>query len=152
MKSWQPFLREVPSESRNETLFQLVELKGGAGTTHVSTEWMRFTRWPVCDEQGRGAGAHLRPALVTHDWLMVFQVSVQTPKRYRMDGLLLVLEPQRTHINVEIDGLTRDSASDRERELALGMMTLRIPADELLKGPSLTERLRALGFCLPKAA
>ncbi len=148
--SWDPFLEEVASESRPETIFQLSELHRGAHPTEVTTDWMGFRKWPVVDKDGRGGGSYRRSALVTDDWLMTFQVYVLTPRRYRLDGLILVREPQRTHLYFEIDGNGHDPAFDLERDTALGMRAVRIPAAELLTGPSLTERLRAMGFCRPR--
>lgn len=111
---------------------------------------MGFDLWPVCDEDGRGAATRLRPALVTREWVMLFQVWVVARGRWRMDCLVLVREPQPAFINVEVDGNGHNPSEDERRTRALGMPTLRIPGHELLKGPSLTERLRAMGFCLPR--
>lgn len=148
---WDWFLEEVPSESADETLLQLLELSRGALATRLSTAMLGFDLWPVCDEDGRGASTYLRPALVTRDWAMVFQVTVMAGgRRPRMDTLILVREPQPTFVNGEVDGKGHDSSDDEGRTRALGMVTLRIPGHELLKGPSLTERLRAMGFCQPR--
>jgi len=150
LEAWGPFLDKVPSECRNETMVHLVELNRGIGTTEVSTDYLGFHIWPVCDEAGRPAGHLLRPALITRDFVLVFQVGVMTPSYYRMDGLLLVLEPQRTFINLEIDGRIRDAAADAERARRLGLPTIRIRNDEVMNGPSIADRLRAKGFCLPR--
>ncbi len=149
LDGWRGFLDEAPSEARDETILQLLELNLGCGTTQVSTDYLGFDHWPVCDAQGRAAGRLLRPALITDHWILVFQVWVVTPRRYRMDGLLLVLEPQPTFLNLEVDDRSHDPALDEERARAIGLYTVRIPGHELMRGPSLTERLRALGFCLP---
>lgn len=145
---WSWFLEQVPSESASETILQLLELERGALATHLSTAGLGFDLWPVCDTNGRGAATRLRPALVTRDYAMLFQVSVMAGgRRPRMDGLILVREPQTTFINLEVDGPGRNVAEDEARSRALAMVTLRIPNSDLLKGPSLTERLRAMGFC-----
>lgn len=148
---WGWFLDEVPSESAYETMLQLLELHHGAQATRLSTAGLGFDLWPVCDEDGRGAATCLRPALVTRDYAMLFQVTVIAGgRRPRMDGLVLVREPQPTFINVEVDGPGRNVAEDEARSRALGMITLRIPNADLLKGPSLTERLKAMGYCQPR--
>ncbi len=147
---WDPFLAEVPSESRDETIFHLSELHRGARPVEVSTDWLCFRQWPVIDADGRGGGCYRRPALVTADWLLVFQVLVLTPRRYRLDGLLLVTKPRRTFLDLEIDGKGHDPEFDLARQVDLAMPTVRLPWFELMKGPSLTERLRALGYCLPR--
>ena len=91
----------------------------------------------------------MRPALVTDDYILVFQVWVYTPKLYRMDGLILVLQPERTFINLEVDSPFHNEKLDAQRAAAIDLPTLRIQGHDLIKGPSLTERLRAMGFCLP---
>lgn len=148
--SWRTFLDKVASESRDETIFQLSELNRGATITEVTTDFMGFSQWPVVDEEGRGASLYRRPALMTDDWLLTFQVTVKARKTYRLDGLLLVLEPQRTILDLEIDGKGHDPTWDLERATDLAMLSVRIPWYELLNGPSLTDRLRAKGFCLPR--
>lgn len=150
LAEWWPFLDWVGSDCNNETIFQLLELDGGAGITEASLDYVGFDRWPVVDDQGRAAGHLLRPALVTKDYILFFQVNVLTPTRYRMDGLLIVLEPQRVPINLEIDGRLRDPFRDAERAKAIGLYTIRIKGSELFNGPTLLERLRQHGFCLPK--
>jgi len=148
---WDWFLEEAPSESAAETILQLLELSHGALATRLSTAGLGFDLWPVCDEDGRGAATCLRPALVMRDYAMLFQVQVIAGgRRPRMDCLVLVREPQPTFINVELDGPGRNVAEDEARSRALGMVTLRISNADLLKGPSLTERLKAIGYCLPR--
>ncbi len=145
------FLQEVPSESADETLLQVRELHLGAVPTWLSTADLGFDLWPVCDEDGRGAATCLRPALVTQHYAMLFQVAVMAgARRPRMDTLILVRQPQPTFINGEVDGEGHNYADDEQRTRALGMVTLRIPGSDLLKGPSLTERLQAMGYCLPR--
>lgn len=149
---WREYLEEVPSESRNETILQLQELARGAQAARASTDWLGFQLWPVCDEAGRGASTLVRPALITRDWVMLFQVWMMAGgRRWRLDGLLLVLEPRRTFINLEVDGLGHDPREDERRASALGMATLRIDGKDLMGGPSLTERLQALGYCQPRS-
>lgn len=148
---WGWFLEEVPSESAHETMLQLLELHHGAVATRLSTAGLGFDLWPVCHEDGRGAATCLRPALVTKDYAMLFQVTVVAGgQKPRMDGLILVREPQPTFLDMEVDGPGRNVAKDEARSRALGMVALRIPNEDVLKGPSLTERLKALGYCQPR--
>lgn len=149
LDGWQPFLAVVPSEIRDETILQLLELNRGALPAEASTHYLGFRRWPVCDEKGRCAAHLLRPVLVTPDWVLAFQVYVLTPQRYRMDGLLIVNNPRRTTFNLEVDGKGHNAVDDAKRARAIDLPTLRIPNSDLIKGPSITERLRAIGFCLP---
>jgi hypothetical protein len=146
---WDEFLKEAPAEARDEAILQLLELGRGFRTTRVSTDYLGFGHWPVATRDGKGAGHLLRPALVSDDLIIVFQVTVLTPRPYRMDGLALVLRPQRAFIDVEVDDPFHSPQLDAERAQAIGLTTLRIPGRGLIKGPSLTERLRAMGFCLP---
>lgn len=151
IEEWRWFLEEAPSESSSETLLQLLELSHGAQATRLSTSDLGFDLWPVCHEDGRGAATCLRPALVTKHYVMLFQVTVAAAgQRPRMDALVLVREPQTTFLDVEVDGEGRNAKADELRSRALGMVTLRIPAKDLLRGPSLTERLQALGYCRPR--
>ena len=144
--SW--FLEEAPSESVYETMLQLLELDRGALATHLSTADLGFDVWPVCDEDGRGGATCRRPALVTKEWAMLFQVSVVAGgRRPRMDTLILVRKPRPTFVNGEIDGEGHDFSQDARRTEALQMVTLRIPGPDLLKGPCLTERLKGIGLC-----
>jgi len=147
---WDDFLADVPSEARDETIVQLRELRVGAATAEVSTNYLGFSHWPVVDDFGRGASHLLRPALVTKDFIMVFQIPVLTPKPYRMDALVLVKEPVPTFIDLEIDDKWHVPELDAERARAIGLYTIRIPSSEVLKGPTVAERLRAHGFCLPR--
>lgn len=148
---WEWYVEEAPSESLPETVLQVGELPHGAVPIWISTAGMGFDLWPVCDEDGRGAATLLRPGLVTPDWVMVNQVQVVAgSRRPRLDALILVREPRPTFINGEVDGTGHIADDDEGRTRALGMVTLRIPGDELIHGPSLTERLRAMGYCLPK--
>jgi hypothetical protein len=94
-------------------------------------------------------GARALPALVTPEWLLIPQVTVLSPWRYTMDGLLVVQQPRRTFINLEIDGRGHDHSGDTERTARLSMPTLRITENEVLENVSLTTRLRAIGYCLP---
>jgi len=151
IREWSWFLEEVPSESAFETILQLLELAHGAQATRLSTAGIGFDLWTVCDEDGRGGATLLRPALVMPDYVMIFQVPVVVAGgRPRMDALVLVREPQTTYIDLEVDGDGRNVKADEQRQRALGMVTLRIHAQDLLKGPSLTERLRAMGYCQPR--
>jgi len=148
---WTPFLEGVSSESGDETIVQLGELNRGVAMTEVTTDFMGFQQWPVVDDKGRGASFYRRPAMASEDWLLTFQVSVRTSRRiYRLDGLLLVLEPQRTILDLEVDGKGHDPTWDLERATDLAMLAVRIPYYEVFNGPSLTERLRAMGFCQPR--
>lgn len=149
LAKWEDFLSEAPCEANDEGLLQLRELKVGCAPTEASLDYVGFQAWPVCDGRGRNGSHLLRPALVTPYWIMFFQVTVLTPKRYRMDALVLVLKPTPTFINLEVDDKWHVRELDEERARAIGLYTIRIPASEVLTGPTVTERLRAHGFCLP---
>ena len=149
LAKWEDFLADAPSEANDESLVQLRELHVGCATSEASLDYVGFRAWPVCDGRG-GNGSHLlRPVLVTPDWIMFFQIIVLTPKRYRMDALVLVMKPRPTFINLEVDDKWHVRELDEERARAIGLYTIRIPSSEVLTGSTVTERLRAHGFCLP---
>jgi transcriptional regulator with XRE-family HTH domain len=149
-QDFQLFLREAASDSRPETMFHLFELERGARFCRVSIAEIGYELRPVIEYFTRLAiGARALPALVTPEWLLIPQVTVLSPWRYTMDGLLVVQQPRRTFINLEIDGRGHDHSGDTERTARLSMPTLRITENEVLENVSLTTRLRAIGYCLP---
>lgn len=149
LDSWWPFLSIAPGEARDEAVLQLLELHRDARPTQTSTDYVGFHRWPVVNRDGTGAGHLIRPALYTEHWLLMFQIGVQTPKYYRMDGLLVVLQPHKGFLDLEVDDPFHNPKLDAARAADIDLPTLRIPSRDLINGPSLTERLRAMGFCLP---
>lgn len=92
------------------------------------------------------------PALVTTDWLAILQVTVLTPARYRLDGLVVALRPRRVFLDLEIDGGGHDGRFDSHRTRNLGLGVLRLSERDVLAGVSLTDRLRAMDLALPKKA
>lgn len=148
---WRRFLAVAPSDSALETVHSLLELRRGAEFCQVYPQEIGFDRFPVVERDSDRIVGHCPvPALVTKDWLMILQVSLLTPKRYRLDGLVLALRPRRVFLNLEVDGGAHNARFDDQRRRDLGLATLRLSEQDVLADLPLTERLRAQGFALPK--
>jgi len=148
---WRRFLAAAPCESSLETVHCLVELRRGAEFCQVSPLEVGFDRFPVVERDSQRIVGHCPvPALVTPDWLMILQVSVLTPRPYRLDGLVLALRPRRVFLDLEVDGQAHNPRFDEQRTRDLGLATLRLTERDVLADIPLTERLRAQGFALPK--
>ncbi len=140
---WERFLAAAPSDSALETVNCLLELRRGAQFCLASPQEVGFDRFPVVHRSGSRVVGHCRvPALVTQEWLLLLQVCVLTPARYRLDGLVVVLRPRRVFLNLEIDGQGHDERFDKQRTRALGLGVVRLSEQDVLSGVGLTERLR----------
>jgi len=146
------FLDRARGDSGLEATGVLQQLCLGAGGTDVAPLEVGFTRFPVVDrETEKVIVGHCKvPALITRDWLMIPQVTVATPRVYRMDGLVVVTNPIRTFIDLEWDGLGHNNEWDRQRTRAIGLPTLRLTEADVLRGLPLVEHLRRMGYCLPR--
>jgi putative transcriptional regulator len=146
--TWQKFMARAPSDSGLETSLHLLELEAGAQTGWMSVAETGYVRLPVVDFDTREITARiLRPVLVTRDWILFPQVTIATPVTYTVDALLVVHSPRRVYLDLEVDGKGHDSTWDATRELALGLVKLRLSEAEVLAQIPLLERLRALGYC-----
>ena len=144
----QAFLEESPSESPLENLLQYACLREGGRPDYATLPELGWDRWPAVHwKTGRCEHHYVRPVLVTPDYLITFQVGVQTRwQRHRMDGLAVVLKPQRVFIDVEADEEGHNEARDAKREEELGLVTIRFTERELLAGATVGEKIRALGY------
>ena len=147
---WSRFLQMAPSGSSLETVGHLLDLRREAVFCRAAPQALGFDLWPVSERESTRIVGHIPvPALATPDWLMILQVTVRTPTRYTMDGLVVVLRPYRAFINLEYDGRGHDPRFDAKRTRDLGLVTLRLSERDVLDDIPLTRRLQALGYCLP---
>lgn len=149
---WRFFLARAPGNSGFEASLVMRAMNEGAGATDAAPLEVGFTRFPVVNhEDERTIVGHCRvPALATRDWLMLLQVTVATPRIYRMDGLIIVTNPVRTFINFEADGRGHNNIWEEQRTRAIGLPTLRVSEDDVREGLRLTERLQRMGYCRPE--
>jgi len=153
VRKHEEFLNTVSAESGGETACHLRELDRGALTTSVTVHSLGFDLFPVvCWKTGRPLGHCRMPAIVTADWLMVPQVGIQTPRRrYRMDGLIVVLHPRRIFVDWEFDGTGHNHKWDGDRNRDISLPVIRVREEDLKTDPGITHHLRKMGLCRPAA-
>jgi transcriptional regulator with XRE-family HTH domain len=148
---WKDFLRSAPSGSGDETAFHLLELERGCRVCRATLADIDFDQWPALEYIGQpGLWNRRLPALVTRDWLLIPQVPLLTPTPFTLDGLLLVQQPRRTFLNLEIDGEGHNAKRDEFRTKRLKLPTLRLKPDDLHANLGLTQHLHQMHYCTPR--
>lgn len=116
-------------ESADEVLFILRLLEAGALPASLSPQALGRLPHPILDPaNGTEVSHHRFPCLAFANEFYFFQVTLATPRRYRVD----VLRWSHGWSVIEIDGLGHVAAYDEARDLALGLPVTRLSPVQIM--------------------
>lgn len=129
----QHFCHILPIDSADECLYIIWRLALGAKPALIAPASLGWTPNPIlCPMTKNHVGHRPRPCLTENDRIEFPQVSFRTPKVYRVDFLVWAARWSA----LEIDGPGHHDATDRERDHALALTTLRLTRPELVRRAS----------------
>jgi len=143
------FLRDLPVDSADEALFDLLAATFGGTGVRVAPAALRFCQHAVIDPESRVPVGHRRRVAFSMDfddaaYVLIPQVAVRPRETIIMDLLVGVREGITTWIDLEVDGGGHDPRRDEERTEALGLPVLRVTTKMLQEAQFMKKTLRTL--------
>lgn len=143
------FLRDLPVDSADEALFDLLVATFGGMGVRVAPTGLSFCKHAVIDAETRVPVGHRRRVALSVDFddaacVLIPQVAVRPRETIIMDFLVGVREGTTTWIDLEVDGGGHDPRRDEERTAALGLPVLRVTTKMLPEAQFMKRTLQTL--------